>query len=99
MLSLFFFGVAKVIMQTGALGKWLGVLALIAAFLSVCGFMTPFFAANVLNAGTGALGQWAWTAAFVVWLVLASGTMTLAQRRSSPEPASAAPLATSESAS
>ena len=67
-LSLFFFGVAKVILQTGALGKWLGVLAFIAAFLSVCGFMTPFFAANVLNAGTGALGKWAWTAAFVVWL-------------------------------
>ena len=83
MLSIFFFAVAKVILQTGALGKWLGVLALIAGLLSVCGFMTPFFEANVLNAATGALGRWAGPSAFVVWLALASGTMTLAQRRSS----------------
>ena len=53
------FGVAKVILQTGALGRWLGVLAFIAGLLAVCGFMTPFFEANVLNAATGALGRWA----------------------------------------
>jgi hypothetical protein len=80
-LSLFFFGVGKVILGTGALGKWLGVLAMIAGLLSVCGFMTPFFEANVLNAATGLLGRWAWSVAFVVWLLLASSTMTLSQRR------------------
>jgi hypothetical protein len=80
-LSLFFFAVGKVILGTGALGRWLGVLAIIAGLLSVCGFMTPFFEANVLNAATGLLGRWAWSVAFVVWLLLASGSMTLAQRR------------------
>ncbi len=84
--SLFFFGAGKVILQTGVLGRWLGVLAVVAALLSVCGFMTPFFAANVLNAGTGALGRWAPSVAFVVWLGLASATMTLAQRRASRLP-------------
>ena len=78
--SIFFFAVAKVVLQTGALGRWLGVLAFIAGLLAVCGYMTPFFEANVLNAATGALGRWAGTAAFVVWLGLASGAMTVAQR-------------------
>jgi hypothetical protein len=80
-LSIFFFGASKVILQTGALGRWLGILAFVAGLLSVCGFMTPFFAANVLNAATGALGRWGWTVAFVVWLGSASLSMTLAQRR------------------
>ncbi len=79
--AIFFFAVAKVILITGALGRWLGVLAFIAGLLAVCGFMTPFFAANVLNAATGALGRWAGTVAFVVWLGLASAEMTRAQRR------------------
>ncbi len=87
-LSVFFFAVAKVILQTGALGRWLGVLAMIAGVLCVCGFMTPFFEANLLNAATGGLGHWAWSTAFVVWLALASGSMTLAQRRRSDGPAS-----------
>lgn len=85
-LSLFSFGVGKVILRTGVLGKWLGVLAMIAGLLSVCGFMTPFFEANVLNAATGLLGHWAWSVAFVVWLLLASSTMTLAQRRQKTRP-------------
>ena len=84
--SIFFFAVAKVILGTGALGRWLGVLAFIAGLLAVCGFMTPFFAANVLNAATGALGRWAGTVAFVVWLGLASGAMTIAQRRRTHTP-------------
>ncbi len=78
--SIFFFAVSKVIFQTGALGKWLGVLAFIAGLLAVCGFMTPFFGANLLNAATGALGHWAGTAAFVIWLGLASATMVRTQR-------------------
>ena len=94
MLSLFFFGAAKVILQTGVLGRWLGVLAMVAALLSVCGFMTPFFAASVLNAGTGALGRWAPSVAFVVWLLLASATMTLSQRRASRAPLAPPPPST-----
>ncbi len=78
--SIFFFATAKVILHTGALGRWLGVLAFVAGLLSVCGFMTPFFAANVLNAATGGLGRWAGSVAFVIWLGLASAAMTLAQR-------------------
>ena len=86
--SIFFFGTSKVILQTGALGRWLGILAFIAGLLCVCGFMTPFFEANVLNAATGALGRWAPAVAFVVWLLLASGSMTLEQRHR-PTPAAA----------
>jgi len=93
-LSLFFFGAAKVILRTGAFGRWLGVLAIVAALLSVCGFMTPFFAANILNAGTGALGRWAPSIAFVVWLLLASATMTMVQRRASSPPLAPAPPST-----
>lgn len=93
-LSLFLFAVSKVIFETGVLGRWLGVLAFLAGLLAVCGFMTPFFAANVLNAATGALGHWAGTAAFVIWLGLASGAMTRAQRHrddTDPTPAAASP--------
>lgn len=106
-LSIFFFAVAKVILHTGALGRWLGMLAFVAGLLAVCGFMTPFFGANVLNAATGALGRWAGTVAFVVWLGLASGAMTLAQRHrqrdasseASPRPAGPAPAASEGPAS
>lgn len=80
-LSVFFFGVAKVVLRTHALGRWLGILAFIAGLVSVLGFMTPFFQANVLNAATGALGHWAWTVAFVLWLFVASAAMTLEERR------------------
>jgi hypothetical protein len=90
MLSIFFFGASKVILQTGALGRGLGILAFIAGLFSVCGFMTPFFAANVLNAATGALGRWGWTVAFVLWLGLASLSMTLAQRRAAKAASAAA---------
>ena len=78
---LFFFGVGRVVMHTGALRKWVGVLAYIAALLCVPAFLTPFFATNVLNPATGALGVVAPAAAFVIWVFLASGSMTLEERR------------------
>ncbi|MFF9407971.1 hypothetical protein ACF1B0_20955 [Streptomyces anandii] len=79
--SIFFFGVAKVILRTGAMARWLGWLAVLAALLCACAVMTPFFTANILNAATGALGRWCWTAALFVWLLLASGAMALGERR------------------
>ncbi len=81
LLSIFFFGVAKVVFATRVLPKSLGVLAVVAALLSICGFMTPFFEASVLNAANGALGRIAWDVAFVVWLGVASAVMTMRQRR------------------
>jgi hypothetical protein len=84
-LALFFFGAAKVILQSGVIGRWLGWLAIVVGLLALCGFMTPFFTEGILNAATGGLGRWAWSAAFVVWLFLASGVMTLARRRRSSE--------------
>jgi hypothetical protein len=80
-LSLFFFAAAQVILRTGALGRWLGWLALIAGLLAVLAFMTPFFPAGVLNAATGALGRWAWLAGLVVWLFLASLMLAVEERR------------------
>jgi hypothetical protein len=80
-LALFFFGVAKVILQTNAMAKWLGVLAFIAALLCVPAYSSPFFGAGPLNAATGALGLWTWYAAFVAWVFLASLMLTLKERR------------------
>ncbi len=90
-LALFFFGVAKVILGTEAMARWLGVFAFIAALLCVFAFVTPFFDSGVMNAATGALGRWAWYAAFVVWVFLASLMLTIDERRlskaaESPEP-------------
>lgn len=93
-LALFFFAVAKVILQSNAMARWLGVLAFIAAVLCLLAFLTPFFDSGVLNAATGVLGFWIWYAAFVVWVFLASLILTLEERRvmketttpDSPEP-------------
>ncbi|MFI6010059.1 hypothetical protein ACIBAG_14760 [Streptomyces sp. NPDC051243] len=79
--TVFFLGVAEVMLRTGAVGKWLGVLALIAAVLSAFGFITPYYEDGVFNAATGALGMWAHAIAFVVWLFLASVTLLVAQVR------------------
>jgi hypothetical protein len=81
MLSLFFFAVGKVILQTGALGRWLGWLALVAGALSALAFTSPFWVSGILNPATGALGLWAWWAAFVVWVFLASLVLTIQERR------------------
>ncbi|MCJ1681510.1 hypothetical protein MTF65_29975 [Streptomyces sp. APSN-46.1] len=80
-LSLFFFAVGKVILHTGVMGRWLGWLALLAAVLSVLAFISPFWVSGILNPATGALGLWAWWAAFVVWVLLASGVLTLQEYR------------------
>ncbi|MFJ3926297.1 hypothetical protein [Streptomyces sp. NPDC090022] len=92
-LSLFFFAVAKVILHTGVMGRWLGWLALIAAVLSVLAFISPFWV-SVLNPATGVLGLWSWWAAFVVWVLLASLVLVFGERHQArtragvgPEPA------------
>ncbi|MCX5609459.1 hypothetical protein OHB39_18020 [Streptomyces sp. NBC_00047] len=80
-LSLFFFAVGKVILHTGVMGRWLGWLALLTAVLCVLAFTSPFWVSGILNPATGALGLWAWWAAFVVWVLLASGVLTLQEYR------------------
>ncbi len=90
-LSVFFFAVGKVILQTGVMGRWLGWLALIAAVLSVLAFTSPFWVTGILNPATGALGLWAWWAAFVVWVFLASVVLTIEERRRAKAAAKAAP--------
>jgi magnesium-transporting ATPase (P-type) len=91
-LSLFLFAVAKVILQTAAMAKWLGWLAFIGAFLCLFGFLTPFFDAGALNAATGVLGLWLWWAWFVVWLLVAS-VLLVAAEREMVKTAADAPLA------
>ena len=80
-LSLFFFGVARVILLTGVLGRWLGVLAFVAGLLAVLAFLSPFFTTGALNAATGAIGVWTWLSGFVLWVFLTSLAMMLRQRR------------------
>lgn len=94
--SVFFFGVAKAIFQTQAMGTWLGWLAVVAGLLSACAFMTPFFSTGVLNAANGGLGRWAWTTGGVVWLLCASITMLIQERHAAraaavPPPRAPAP--------
>jgi hypothetical protein len=91
--TIFYLGVAEVILRTGVLGKWLGLLALVAAAVSVFGFVTPYAQDGIFNAATGALGFYAHYIAFVVWLLCASAAMTIAQHRRSKAEAPATPAA------
>jgi hypothetical protein len=91
--TIFFLGVAEVSLRAGGLPRWLGFLALLAAAASVFGFVTPYARDGIFNPATGALGFYAHYIAFVVWLLLASAAMTLAQRRRSRAAAPAPPQA------
>ncbi len=79
--SVFFLGVAEVTLRAGGLPRWLGWLAILAAVASVFGFVTPYAQSGIFNPATGVLGFYAHYVTFVVWLLLASSTLTLAQRR------------------
>lgn len=88
--TIFFLGVAEVTLRAGALPRWLGYLALLAAVLCVFGFVTPYAKDGIFNPATGGLGFYAHYAALVVWLLLASAVMTLAQHRRTRASAAAA---------
>lgn len=92
--TVFFLGVAEVSLRAGGLPRWLGWLAVIAAIASVFGFVTPYAQSGIFNPATGALGFYAHYIAFVVWLLLASSALTIAQHRRSH--ASALPPPTGE---
>ncbi len=79
--SVFFLGVAEVSLRAGGLPKWLGWLAVLAAVVSVFGFVTPYARTGVFNPATGGLGFYAHYIAFVVWVFLAGLTLALAQHR------------------
>ena len=89
--TIFYLGVAEVSLRAGGLPKWLGFIALLAAALSVFGFVTPYARSGIFNPATGGLGFYAHYAAFVIWLLLASAALTLAQRRRGREGASIRP--------
>jgi hypothetical protein len=79
--AVFFLGVAEVILRTHAMGKWLGYLAVVAAVLSILGLVTHYYTDGIMNPATGALGFYGHYMAFVVWLLLASVEIALAQHR------------------
>jgi hypothetical protein len=89
--TVFFLGVAEVSLRAGGLPKWLGWLAVLAAIASVFGFVTPYAQSGIFNPATGALGFYAHYIAFVVWLLLASAALTIAQHRRSNAPTSPPP--------
>lgn len=84
--TIFYLGVAEVSFRSGALPHWLAYLALLAALVSVFGFVTPYATSGAFNAATGAVGFYAHYAAFVVWVFVASATLTLAQHRRGKDP-------------
>jgi hypothetical protein len=49
--------------------------------LCVLTFLTPFFDSGVFNAATGFFGRYAWFVGFVVWLLFASLTLLITERR------------------
>ncbi|MFR9803001.1 hypothetical protein ACL02T_11935 [Pseudonocardia sp. RS010] len=79
--SIFFFGVATVILHTGAMGRWLGWLAVLVGVLCALAFTAPFFDSGLLDAASGVLGRYAWFIGLVVWVLLASVVLTRDQRR------------------
>lgn len=100
--AVFYLGVAEVTLRAGALPKWLGWLSILAAVISVFGFVTPYAQDGIFNPATGALGFYGHYVAFVLWLLLASTTLGLAQHRrkkdDSAAPAPATPAAGAEGA-
>ena len=86
--TIFYLGVAEVSFRSGALPRWLAYLALLAALVSVFGFVTPYATSGAFNAATGAIGFYGHHAAFVVWVFLASATLTMAQHRRGKPPTS-----------
>lgn len=74
--TVFFLAVARVILETRALPVVIGALAIVAGIASALGFVTVFADEGVFNAATGAFGFWLRFGAFVVWLALASITLT-----------------------
>ncbi len=79
--AVFYLGVAEVVLRTGAMAKWIGWLAVLAALVSVFGFVTPYARDGVFNAATGAIGFYGHYIAFVVFLFCSSLTLALAQHR------------------
>jgi len=91
--TIFYLGVAEVSLRAGGLPKWLGWLALLAAVASVFGFVAPYAQSGIFNPATGGLGFYSHYIAFVVWVLLASVWLGIAQHRNrkataSPPPAS-----------
>ncbi len=74
--TVFFLASAKVILKSGAMHSSLGMLAVVAGVASALGFVTIFADSGIFNAATGAFGLWVRYAAFVVWVFLASVTLT-----------------------
>ena len=74
--TVFFFAVARVILETGVLSIVIGALAIVAGIASALGFVSIFADEGVFNAATGAFGFWVRFGAFVVWLALASIMLT-----------------------
>ncbi len=85
--AVLYLAVAEVSLRARALPNWLGFVSLLAAALSVFGFVTPYAQSGIFNAATGGLGFYAHWAAFVIWLLAATIALTVAQRRQRPEAA------------
>jgi hypothetical protein len=80
-LSLFFFAAGKIVLQAKVMASWIGWLAMLAGVLAALAFMTPFFPSGILNAATGVLGLWTWWIAFVLWVLIASLSLTIGERK------------------
>ncbi len=89
--TIFYLGVAEVSIRYGGLPSWLGYLAILAAVVSVFGFVTPYATTGVFNAANGAIGFYGHYAAFVIWVLLASIAMVLGQHRQGRESVPAEP--------
>lgn len=82
--TVFFAAVARVILETGALPRLVGVLAAVAAVTSAIGFVAIFADEGIFNAATGAFGFWVRFGAFGVWLAVASAALVASVGKKKP---------------
>lgn len=75
--TVFFAAAARVILETGALPRIVGALAVIAALASAVGFVSIFADEGIFNPATGAFGFWVRFGAFAIWLAIASATLVM----------------------
>ena len=80
-ICLFLFAVGKVVLRTGALGRWIGWLSLLAGLAASVAVIAPFWESGPLNPATGVFGRWLWWGVFVLWLLAVSINLTTRERK------------------
>jgi hypothetical protein len=80
--AVLYLGVAEVSLRVGGVPRWLGMLSILAAVVSIFGVITPYFTSGVFNPATGAVGFYAHYIVFVLWVLMTGAVLTFSQYHS-----------------